>query len=107
MWIVASAHFLLSFVILFKVVKHEILSHDFSVEYLAKAHTSKIVLALLQPHFWVITQFFPADLSGDSKSLLIAASLAFIPVWSFCFGWLCVKFFKWLNHFPILGKKVF
>ena len=30
-----------------------------------------------------------------------------IPIWSLCFGWIYVKFTNWLNHFPVLGKKVF
>jgi|SRR5581483_3292007 len=30
-----------------------------------------------------------------------------IPIWSICFSWLFVKFDNWLNHFPILGRKVF
>jgi len=30
-----------------------------------------------------------------------------IPLWSICFGWIYVKFTNWLNHFPVLGKKVF
>jgi hypothetical protein len=29
------------------------------------------------------------------------------PIWSLCFGWIYVKFTEWLNHFPVLGKKVF
>jgi hypothetical protein len=29
------------------------------------------------------------------------------PIWSICFGWLFVKLDNWLNHFPMLGKKVF
>ena len=28
-------------------------------------------------------------------------------LWSICFGWLYVKFTNWLNHFPVLGRKVF
>ena len=28
-------------------------------------------------------------------------------LWSYCFGWIFVKLDTWLNHFPVLGKKVF
>jgi hypothetical protein len=34
---------------------------------------------------------------------LLVASL----FWSICFSWILVKFDNWLNHFPVLGKKVF
>jgi len=27
--------------------------------------------------------------------------------WSVCFGWLFVKLDNWLNHFQVLGRKVF
>jgi hypothetical protein len=30
-----------------------------------------------------------------------------IPTWSIFFGWILVKLDNWLNHFPVLGKKVF
>jgi hypothetical protein len=28
-------------------------------------------------------------------------------VWSFCFGWIFIRAKDWLNHFPVLGKRVF
>jgi hypothetical protein len=34
-------------------------------------------------------------------------ALVSIPLWSVCFGWIFVKFLNWLNHFPVLGRKVF
>jgi hypothetical protein len=30
-----------------------------------------------------------------------------IPIWSICFGWLFIRTKDWLNHFPVLGKRVF
>jgi hypothetical protein len=27
-------------------------------------------------------------------------------LWSFCFGWFFVKLDNWLNHFPVLGKRI-
>jgi len=30
-----------------------------------------------------------------------------VPLWSYCFGIIFVKFDNWLNHFPVLGKRVF
>jgi hypothetical protein len=35
------------------------------------------------------------------------AGIILIPLWSICFGWVFVKILNWLNHFPVLGKKVF
>jgi len=40
-------------------------------------------------------------------SKFIILLLFLIPVWSFCFGWIFVKLDNWLNHFPVLGKRVF
>jgi hypothetical protein len=37
----------------------------------------------------------------------VFSCLPTIPLWSICFGWLFVKLDNWLNHFPVLGKKVF
>jgi hypothetical protein len=53
------------------------------------------LLALLQP---IACKFFQPD--GFFFFILM-------PVWSICFGWLFVKLDNWLNHFPVLGKKVF
>jgi len=33
--------------------------------------------------------------------------LPLMPIWSLCFGWISVKLLGWLNHFPVLGRKVF
>jgi hypothetical protein len=30
-----------------------------------------------------------------------------MPIWSIFFGWLFSMFVIWLNHFPVLGRKVF
>jgi hypothetical protein len=30
-----------------------------------------------------------------------------VPLWSYCFGWIFIRSKDWLNHFPVLGKKVF
>jgi len=48
-------------------------------------------LCLLQPQFWIAPTF----------------AIFLTPVWSICFGRLYVVFFNWLNHFPVLGKRVF
>jgi hypothetical protein len=69
------------------------------------------VFALLQPQFW----FAPAIFSeGNFSSMsLFTAWMLFVfyfisvPFWSYCFGWLFVKSDNWLNHFSVLGRKVF
>jgi len=30
-----------------------------------------------------------------------------IPFWSYCFSWIFIRAKDWLNHFPVLGKRVF
>jgi hypothetical protein len=39
--------------------------------------------------------------------LLLGVYIFSVPAWSFCFGWIFVKLDNWLNHFPVLGKRVF
>jgi hypothetical protein len=39
--------------------------------------------------------------------VLIITFFVSIPLWSICFGWIFVKLDNWLNHFPVLGKRVF
>jgi len=34
-------------------------------------------------------------------------TFSYSSIWSICFGWIYVKFTNWLNHFPVLDKKVF
>jgi hypothetical protein len=63
----------------------------------------------LQPTVWIFVKFQGIFLSrwtqfSDVFFILLYIS---IPLWSICFGWLYVKFTSWLNHFPVLGKKVF
>jgi hypothetical protein len=48
-----------------------------------------------QPQFLIV--------SADFQIFLFAS----IPVWSLCFAWLFVRLVNWLNHFPVLGKRVF
>jgi hypothetical protein len=54
------------------------------------------LLIFLQPAAWLFASY---------EHELFA--LASIPIWSICLGWLLIKLDNWLNHFPVLGKKVF
>jgi hypothetical protein len=71
-------------------------------------------LMLLQPQLGTLfdaAKFFPTVMthyfSWVPPWLLMTVWIVSIPLWSICFGWLYVKFTNWLNHFPVLGKKVF
>jgi len=57
---------------------------------------------LLQPQIWFAEIFF-----NLGHAAAYWTSFLSFPIWSYCFGWLFVKFDNWLNHFPVLGKKVF
>ena len=56
----------------------------------------------LQPQFWLFEKLKKV---GTNIPMLLA--LFTIPFWSLCFGWIFVKLDNWLNHFPVLGKRVF
>jgi hypothetical protein len=71
-------------------------------------------LVLLQPQLGILfaaSKFFPNAMahyfSWVRPWLLMAVWFVSIPIWSICFGWIYVKFTNWLNHFPVLGKRVF
>ena len=56
--------------------------------------------------FWIMSGFETDFLIKTIWLLSIVQWLSML-IWSICFGWLYVKFTNWLNHFPVLGKKVF
>jgi hypothetical protein len=66
---------------------------------------------LLQPQAWIWDRFFCWGgfhlTEGLLKSILWFFVYASMPLWSICFGWIFVKLDNWLNHFPVLGKRVF
>jgi hypothetical protein len=123
MWKVAITHFLLT--ILFVLAAMLQPAHSFSgnAEKLRRYNESLVwqrgyenmlkgVGFLLQPQFWFYSKAIDnATLQNSVKSLpiwlVISGLLLSVPLWSICFGWLFVKLDNWLNHFPVLGKKVF
>jgi hypothetical protein len=63
---------------------------------------------LLQPQFWLSAKLFRAGVGSVFLTwVIIIFQFVAVPLWSFCFAWLFVKLDNWLNHFPVLGKKVF
>jgi hypothetical protein len=62
------------------------------------------LFTLLEPQFWLFWKFGSFHISDLAATILLFVSVLF---WSFCFSWIFVKLDNWLNHFPVLGKKVF
>lgn len=66
-------------------------------------------LMVLQPMFFLFGQL-PRVLPLLRKIpdwLGFIVLIASIPVWSYFFGWVFIRLKDWLNHFPVLGRKVF
>jgi len=71
------------------------------------------IMYVLQPAFLLIDLAPQYAETTDSIlmrilawSIILCAAIL-VPLWSFCFGWIFVKLDNWLNHFPVLGKRVF
>jgi hypothetical protein len=67
---------------------------------------------LLQPQFWFFEKIpslnLPVSLLGISTGwIFVPLMLISIPVWSICFAWIFIRTKDWLNHFPVIGRKVF
>jgi hypothetical protein len=61
---------------------------------------------LLQPQFLIIQIFF-AILALRIYPMDFFLSVVIAPFWSYAFAWIFIRTKDWLNHFPVLGKKVF
>jgi len=61
----------------------------------------------LQPQFWFLGKFEESIFHAFPNLIVQFFGFFSIPLWSICFSWLFVKLDNWLNHFPVLGKKVF
>jgi hypothetical protein len=106
MWKVAACHFAISciaFVCVLNLFHVKILYYSLSGSpvypgwfNIAYNYSVKIIF-ILQPHYLALKLF---HINEWFLTILI-------PLWSLCFAWLYLKFTNWLNHFPVLGKKVF
>jgi len=111
MWKVAIAHFVLTaFIWLGWECLHN--EQTISIQFVLWSESWRSVFFFLQPLIWFVfvasqIQIVNIFYSIFSDGAALAISLPLIPFWSICFGWLYVKFTNWLNHFPVLGKKVF
>jgi hypothetical protein len=128
MWKVAIMHFLLSCYAAFVTFKFVVKASGFSgltLPWLTlEPHFAwtyvwgsiwTSAFCFLQPHFWFEYQLeraFPFShflniLSNFPNWLVTTIMFLSIPVCSFCSSWMLVKFDHWLNHFPVLGRRVF
>src|ERR1039457_37388 len=113
--IVAAIHLALSFIVWFRVPSDLAWLHrpqGFFVGHGVLGNTELGILYILQPS--ILLPFatdqptmFRHFFWGVSPSYLSIIFCLSMPLWSLCFGWLFVKFDNWLNHFPVLGKRVF
>jgi hypothetical protein len=65
---------------------------------------------LLHPQFFllgVINVYLKKIIPFTFSSPFFILAAISIPLWSICFGWLCVKFTNWLNHFSHSRQKSF
>jgi hypothetical protein len=62
-----------------------------------------ILLPLVTDQAALFRHFFWGG-SPHNLSIIFCVSML---LWSLCFGWLFIKFDNWLNHFPVLGRRVF
>jgi hypothetical protein len=72
-----------------------------------------VLSQLLQPQILIIGKILSLVTTGFGFHffqffwILLIIEFLTAPVWSICFGWLFVKLDNWLNHFPVLGRRIF
>ena len=114
-WKVAIGHFLLSLLVLWELFHGPtwVVSPEQEVWVNAGGLFLLKVFFLLQPLFSFFVWGFhlagvpDGNFGGLVEFLEGLAMLFSVPLWSICFAWLFVKFDNWLNHFSVLGRKVF
>jgi hypothetical protein len=99
MWKVAIAYFAVSlFVLLSMLPGLDIKLFGYPVFYIEDLGITFLVLQPLSCLLWIV---------HHHEGLVFVLSLPLYFVWSLCFAWLLIKLDNWLNHFPVLGRKVF
>jgi hypothetical protein len=113
---VARTHFALS---VFSGVMFAMLAPTLAT---AKSHSEPNSIWVIFVAFWAISFFLlqpqcfliPVLVSAfHIKNLFVEWATFFIlpliiaPFWSYAFAWIFIRGRNWLNHFPILGRKVF
>jgi hypothetical protein len=118
MWMVAAIHFCLTLLVFASLFDSGWSGNPHSKayeNYRIKTTLKFDALFLLQPQLGVLSmtpQFLSNALLAEIPIRVLAGVLLVfwfgsIPVCSFCVGWIYAKSVGWLNHFPVLGKKVF
>jgi hypothetical protein len=108
MWkvaIVAIAHFLLTLFVLLRILNHSITSAERDIWLQTWGGFWSNFLRLLQPQILILGKLINSSIL--SHHLIPILILVSVPIWSICFGWLLVELDNWLNHFPVLSRKVF
>jgi len=102
---VAVAHFFLTLFVVWKLIHYSAWSGPYEREiwFMAWGSFWLKIFYLFQPQFLLLS-VIKFHVSGE---ILVPFFVLITVFWSLCFGWLFVKFDNWLNHYPVLGKKVF
>ena len=65
------------------------------------------LFVFLQPQFFLLKILETNPAGGLIDAIEFWGCVISMPLWSICFSWAFVKFDNWLNHFSVLGRKVF
>jgi hypothetical protein len=109
MWKVAIAHFFLTALVW---LGWECLHNGDSIQSILWSVSWRNIFFMLQPLIWLVFAASKIGIINNFYSVFsdgaaLAICLPLIPIWCICFGWIYVKFTNWLNHFLVLGRKVF
>jgi hypothetical protein len=115
MWKVAIAHFVLSSLVIYLCAKFVYVGQGVfgDMAFQAKLDSSHMwrsilspILYFLQPQRGLADRFFPGWTMGYPSWVVLFCSFS-APIWSICFSRILIRVKDWLNHFPVLGKRVF
>jgi hypothetical protein len=108
MWKVAVVHFFMTWFVVWLMMHYTGWSGPAEREGWFEAWASfwSKAFFLFQPQLllfgWMLSNW--GAIGSISSELAMIVS---VPLWSICFSWIFVMLDNWLNHFPLLGRKVF
>jgi hypothetical protein len=105
MWKVAITYYFMSMFVLCKAFNYggwDAISSEDQADSLFVSWRSfwLSIVVMLQPSWFLVNKPHP----NLSSALMWLVS---VPTWSVCFALIYVRITNWLNHFPVLGKRVF
>jgi hypothetical protein len=105
---VAIAHFLLALFVFWKLIHYMAWSgpREREVWFMVWNGFWTKVFMLFEPQLFLFGLFQKYSIHFPPLVALFIFIIS-IPVWSYYFSWIFVKLDNWLNHFPVLGKRVF